>query len=301
MGGKCHLCGKKSDLQKSHIIPSFVFRWLKETSPGFIRNLQNPNVRTQDGLKMYMLCSDCEQLFSRWEREFATEIFYPLHSKLGEHQYLNYGVWCLKYAVSVSWRVLRYGLYKGINNFNSEQLEAAKKAEEVWREFLLGIRKHPGDFYQHLVPLNIIESINFPRPSALLNRYILRSTDLDIPSNDEIAFVYVKMGRIALFGIIYDRFPKHWTGTKLHLRKGVIGRKRVVLPAGMDEYLNYRSNKAASILANMSERQKNTVNQMINDKLDFLHEYEIFNAINQDFLLFGDEAINITNKKLIEK
>ena len=81
MRGKCHLCHKTSDLQRSHVIPSFVIRWLKDTSPGFVRDSKNQNVRTQDGIKEYLLCVECEQLFSKWERDFANYIFYPLHSK----------------------------------------------------------------------------------------------------------------------------------------------------------------------------------------------------------------------------
>lgn len=294
MQGKCYLCHKVTDLQKSHIIPRFVFRWLKETSPGFIRDSKNPNIRTQDGIKEYLLCEDCEQLFSSWEREFANNIYYPFHSNLGKHEYYDYGNWCLKFAVSVSWRVLTYGLQKGLSNLSGKQLQATNEAELVWRKFLLGKRKDPGRFCQHLLPLDIIKSLNLENPSPFLNRYVLRAIDMDIPSNNKLAFTYVKLGRLVLFGVFYDRYPDHWKGTKIHVRRGTIGRKRLFLPARIDEYLVYRANKAGSIMAKMSESQRIKVDEMIKANLDDIHKYEIYDAINQDVLLFGDDAFNIT-------
>ncbi len=297
MHGICKLCQKEKNLQKSHLTPSFVTRWLKESSPGFIRSSQNPNVRTQDGIKDYLLCKDCEQLFSKWERVFANDIFYPYHSNLGKHEYYDYGDWCLKFSVSVSWRLLTKALTRDLSNLNDNQLKAAKEAEFVWREFLLSNRKDPGSFCQHLVPLDIVKSINSSNPSPYLNRYLLRSIDFDIPSNNKRAFVYVKLGRLAQFGIIDERYPSHWTGTKLHLRKGIIGRKILKLPAGIDEYFHYRSNKSASLLANMSDSQKEKVEKMIIDNLDDLVQFEIFNAISQDAFLFGNDAFSITEVK----
>ncbi len=52
MQGKCRLCGKNADLQESHIIPSFVYRWLKDSSgTGYLRFGPEPNKRVQDGYK----------------------------------------------------------------------------------------------------------------------------------------------------------------------------------------------------------------------------------------------------------
>src|SRR3989338_10236365 len=101
----CKLCGINDELQNSHIIPSFIYRWLKETSgTGFLRFGQTPNKRVQDGLKDYLLCSSCEGLFQKWETEFANKIFYPIVKNREIRFY--YESWLLKFAVSLSWRVL---------------------------------------------------------------------------------------------------------------------------------------------------------------------------------------------------
>jgi hypothetical protein len=68
MEDQCRLCLKQSELENSHIIPSFLYRWLKETSgTGFLRFGRNPNRRVQDGLKEYWLCPTCEDLLGKWE------------------------------------------------------------------------------------------------------------------------------------------------------------------------------------------------------------------------------------------
>lgn len=75
MKGSCRLCRNTAELRESHIIPSFVYKWFKETSgTGFIRFGHTPNQRVQDGLKPYWLCDDCEELFNSWETVFANHI-----------------------------------------------------------------------------------------------------------------------------------------------------------------------------------------------------------------------------------
>jgi len=70
--GKCRLCEQDSDLQESHIIPKFVYTYLKDTSPTKkIREANNVNLRKQDGIKLHWLCKACELKFSGWEKYFS--------------------------------------------------------------------------------------------------------------------------------------------------------------------------------------------------------------------------------------
>lgn len=54
-------------MQLSHIVPSFVGRKMKNTSPGNIRFTNEPNKITQDIEKHYLLCHECEEFFSAKE------------------------------------------------------------------------------------------------------------------------------------------------------------------------------------------------------------------------------------------
>lgn len=65
--GQCALCRINKELQLSHIVPSFVGRKMKNTSPGNIRFTNEPNKITQDIEKHYLLCHECEELFSAKE------------------------------------------------------------------------------------------------------------------------------------------------------------------------------------------------------------------------------------------
>ena len=55
--GQCRLCGAVSELQESHVLPAFIYRWLRDTSAnGHMRSGEMPNKRIQDGHKRYWLC-----------------------------------------------------------------------------------------------------------------------------------------------------------------------------------------------------------------------------------------------------
>ncbi len=101
----CQLCLKKKDLQKSHIIPKLIFTWLKKNSAtGNMRSLKSPNLRIQDGIKIKLLCVDCEQLFSTYEKQFAENFFFPYHKD--PSVVVNYSEYLSKFSTSLSWRVL---------------------------------------------------------------------------------------------------------------------------------------------------------------------------------------------------
>ncbi len=77
--GQCKLCLQLRDLQNSHLMPAALYR--KSRNPG----ASNPNpmqvterrsVQTSRQLRNYVLCRDCEQLFSRrGENYVMTQVF----------------------------------------------------------------------------------------------------------------------------------------------------------------------------------------------------------------------------------
>src|SRR6185437_16000526 len=100
MLNNCRLCGQMAALQESHILPAFVFKWLKETSAtGFLRFGQEPNKRVQDGMKRNWLCSPCETRLNLWETQFATNIFHPVNDDDGPR--VEYGDCLLKFCASI--------------------------------------------------------------------------------------------------------------------------------------------------------------------------------------------------------
>ncbi|WP_035174999.1 hypothetical protein [Bacillus atrophaeus] len=148
---KCALCGEERELEKSHIIPKFVFRSMKKNSPtGNMRMASQPNRVIQDGDKQAMLCGVCEDRFSQNETIFANKVYHPYHSD--NLQVVEYGLWLNYFITSVSWR----SLYLDIIGFVSEQnidikeLDTLIEAEQIMREFLLGKRIDLGHIENHI-------------------------------------------------------------------------------------------------------------------------------------------------------
>jgi hypothetical protein len=75
--GTCALCETpNAKLAESHLIPKFVYDWLKKTSPTpYIRYSYDIDRRQQDGPKEYLLCFPCEQKLSTLEKAMASRLF----------------------------------------------------------------------------------------------------------------------------------------------------------------------------------------------------------------------------------
>ena len=179
MRGICRLCDREADLRESHVIPSFVYKWLKDTSgTGFLRFGPERNNRAQDGNKFFWLCRDCEDLLNTWETKFANEVFHPFNKTKKDST--AYGPWLLKFCASVSWRVLNYFMEEADLNYYPDELQgSARCTHRIWKEFLLDKRPHPDRNEQHFLPLDAIESFTHKEMPKNINRYILLRVYID--------------------------------------------------------------------------------------------------------------------------
>ena len=122
--GKCKLCYEDKELQNSHIIPKFVYNWMKQTGTGRFRQGLNINKPIQDGIKEFLLCRDCELKFSKREDWFKKIVFSSFIDKGVTTFYPSDN---LKYfAVSLLWRVLIYFKDDGNNYKFKEKLDEAE-------------------------------------------------------------------------------------------------------------------------------------------------------------------------------
>jgi len=288
MNDICKLCHKKTDLKLSHIIPKFLYRWLKGTSAtGHIRLGQNPNVRVQDGFKEYWLCDECESRLNAWETEFANRIFYP--SVQEDKNSFEYREWLLKFAVSLSWRTLVYAKNIGVPHFSDEQKQEADLALETWRDFLLGNIKNPRKYQQYIIPVGIITKHSMPDLPRNMNFYLLRSLQLDAVANKTQAFVYTKIPYFIFIGGVQLK-PKQWKDTMVHVRKGIIGGRNITLPQFFFNYLKEKASRLKQIQKNISEKQRKKMESCVGNNIEKLAESETFKALNGDFELFGQDV-----------
>ena len=288
-GEKCAFCGLYAPLRESHVLPAFVFRWLKGGSgTGHIRNTESPNRRVQDGLKLPWLCSACEQQFSRYETAFATKVF---HGWGEGHDKIHYGEWLLKFCVSVSWRVLHYARGRNPDHrYTGEQEALMDQAGKRWRAFLNDEAPHPGLFEQHLLPLGIIESTSVPNLPKNFNRFLARAVTFDIVGSDRTLMTFAKLGPFTIFGLVQGN-RKEWSGSKVHVREGSLGPAKYTIPAGVLSLLIDKAGFISSAMGRMSEQQRSKIDQHVIDNVDAFLASDQFKAIEADARMFGLPAV----------
>ena len=287
---RCRLCERDQKLRESHILPKFVWDWLKESSVSAIRTSTNPNVRVQDGFKAYLLCEECEQRLSRFEKPFAEHFFRPVHdgeSPLG----LSYGAWALPFAVSVAWRILIWDGEQGspLEHLTDRQRVSAMRAERTWRAYLLGQAKHPSEFEQHVVIFDIIESHTTSDLSPFFNRYITRTIDMALLASQRSALTFAKLCKIFLFGHLHGPTTE-WKGTRLRLKGGALIEKYLRIPTGIFEYINEKADRAKRALDNLSPNQAAKAQEVIWKSPDRVVNSLAFEALMRDVELSGKDA-----------
>ena len=200
----CALCSAPEKLEQSHLIPRFVYRGLG----------------APDGPSRPFLCGACEDRFSRWESRFARDVFHPLVA--GKATPVKYGRWLLKFATSVCWRILENARRENqLQGHDSATIDACLK---TWTDFLRDRRPDVGAHHLHLL-----------RESRGLQREI----KAEVAGRDGAAWVYVRMGPLALFGLIRDDSPGQWSGTRIHL-EGKLKPRVCVIPERYAQHLARR-------------------------------------------------------------
>nr|WP_295889780.1 hypothetical protein [uncultured Devosia sp.] len=273
---------------ESHVLPAFVFRWLRGRSgTGHIRHTDNPNRRVQDGLKFHWLCGKCEARFSSLETAFATRVFYPWQ---GGDNHIAYREWLLKFCASVSWRVLKFARGRNENaNYTPEQDELMNLAEAKWHDFLTDKAPHPGQFEQHLLILDVIEETTLHDLPTNINRFMTGAITLDIVGSDRSLMTYAKLGRFSIFGMI-QKGQNEWLGTKVHVKHGILKPGTFTVPAGLVDLFREKAAGTADAMKRMSPAQQAKVAKYVEDNPTKFAASEQFAAIAADVRMFGRSA-----------
>ena len=287
----CRLCKREAELQLSHILPAFAYRWLRESSGnGFIRTNQEPNKRVQDGEKRPWLCFACEQRLSNSEGEFANRLFYPyLEDSSAIRQYSS---WLMYFCVSLSWRVLIFYRDQGhLSDWEPEALKRIDDAEQIWRTYLLGESPHPGVHQQHLLPLEEIQSASGEFPPNF-NRYLMRAIHIDFVRGSKSIITYAKLGRFMILGFVHEPNLARWKGTKVSANEGILGPREYVLPKGFGEYLTEKATKMREALDSVSDKQQSKIDDAFRKNVDRFVTSDSFKAMQADLAMFGDDAFS---------
>lgn len=256
--GECRLCGSVAELKLSHVIPAFVFRWLRKSSAtGHMRSGEEPNRRVQDGSKERWLCASCEQDIGEAESQFARNVFSPV----AEDRPLPdaYGPWLLKFCTSATWRVLLQFREKDpFDDYSRDDISLMDQAASTWREYLLGRRPDTGAFAQHLYIVRGVVASTGQDVASNINRHVLRHIATDVVRGQHQHIVYAKLPRLFIMGVLRDDRPSDWRGTRIDAGEGTIsGHQRV--PSGLVTYVNEAARRASNRMGSMSDHQKRKV------------------------------------------
>lgn len=285
----CLLCRKPGPVLLSHVVPGFVFDWLKGSSAtGYLRNAYRPNLRQQDGPKMHMLCGSCERMLSVWENETRQRLFWPLHQDPA--QSVRYDTSFMQFCVSVSWRVLTAFRTIGLAGMDDFQLRQVKRALGVWSNFLLGRRPNPGRYEQHVILLSELADASNLEVPPNINRYSLRVVNIDVATSDQDTFVFSKMCGLMLIGFIAMSNRTSWSGTKVHDRDGRIGPTHYCVPAGFLDYLFDKASALRESEAAISLKQRVRIKRDWHRNMARAAESETMRVQSFDVGLFGKDA-----------
>ena len=275
---KCQLCQEDKLLCDSHIIPAFVYRWIKETSAtGFLRSFENINLRVQDGKKQKLLCKECEGILNTYETQFSKEIFYPYVNKeldqygiaKGNIKSFKYKEWLLKFIISIHWRV---SIIDSTDDeiYVKNHKNDIKSYLEKWRLFLLGSGKSTGLSETHLIFLQNLAAADERLPENISDKivfYLLRATDGTIIFTEKKLGVFSKIGPIAFYTFIKPPSLKKANDTKIHLRGNIETGQKISHPDIVDFLFIKRPNEIFSKIK-FSDRQKKVVEKSYNKNLE---------------------------------
>jgi hypothetical protein len=265
---ECELHKEESKLCESHIIPKFVYKWMKNTGTGRMRQVNTINKPIYDGIKKHMLCKQCEDRFSKHEKVFYERVFDPY---LADKNFKVENDNSLKYfIISVLWRVLKLFKDDGTKyNFPKE----LKEAEHEWRNFL-----HNGETIENYKNIHLIlldESYCGTLESEL---YFLRSVDIEIAQSDEFCFIYAKFSRFMLVGEISGFLEGDFSNTNIDRETEFYNANQMIYD--LIEYFQSRMNNMRGYYS-LSENQQRKNDEYFKTKMKSLEGSEYLKIIRK--------------------
>ena len=287
---QCSLCRETKELELSHIVPKFVIRYLKKTSVGAIRNLESPDKVVQDGEKHYLLCGDCEDLFSTYETKFANTFFHPYMRD--NVKSFNYDNDIYYFLTSVSWRSLYLDILDFVERtedvgIDTETLDCLIAREQEMRNYLLKKQPNVAGIEHHIFFFEDIKSITndlvATRPHTTFHRSITSYTFF----NKELkthATVTNMMG-IILFTLYSKGKQEKWVNTEITNGVGLIKAENQKIESVCGNELIEMLNNAKKATSETSEKQKELINSRVQAKLEEFKKSKTFEDLKKDFNL----------------
>ena len=292
MRGTCKLYEIETDLRKSHMIPKFAFDYMKQTGGRYLRGYENPNVRVQDGFKRYLLSEEAEQQFSKRERWFANNIFFPYLNE--KHQSFDYDENLAYFIVSVLWRVTIEHLE--LPGSKVDGLLFLNEVAEEWREFL-AYSKFPRR-YNDLNMMLTDRLVSAPSHLQNADLYMSRAIDATIIYSDDYSTIgiYAKFLRFIVWSIVKGK-PTNGKNIKVKFIPD-----RFILPQEINDkyfggFLHSRINMSGNSSTVSEAQQRKIIEELMKDEASFWRSDAGMSMINDYRLEKTKPASNDLNPK----
>ncbi|WP_165749901.1 hypothetical protein [Cellulophaga sp. Z1A5H] len=277
MKGKCQLYQIETELENSHLIPQFAFDYFKKTGGKYMRSLLKPNLRVQDGPTEYLLGGKAEQEFSKRERWFANNIFYPYMKK--EKSSFEYNENLSYFLISVLWRVLANQLkHKSIKSDN--RLDFLHQVKEEWRLFLSEYRypinyDNLGIFLTSPISSHHSELFN-------VDLYTTRMIDATIIVNEDCSTVavYVKFLRFMIWSVVKGETIQG-ENIKVDFGNGKLTTPQKVKDSFLSSFLNNRIRVIDNRELPNERQQKKIFSEIEKNEKEFF-ESDIYRSLVND-------------------
>lgn len=266
--GKCRLCETDAiELQMSHIVPKMFYEQIKKNSKtGGLREVSNPNKREQDGLKLPFLCSNCEELFSKYETYFANNILVKMIEDPENYSFSTSDDNIRYFLLSVAWRVLRMLVETDVQmmeNFTDNEKLKLYDVLDKWRLILKNQNIEDISNCEMFIIPTIKLKLFEKHPSMIYNNVSIDFKTFDQEDEFNHAFIYIK--------VPYYIFVITVWGSTTNLKQNKVGKiikPRVSqLPIWLEQIIIKHINvDFANAVENMSPKQIDSINHRVNVK-----------------------------------
>ena len=231
-----------------------------------------------------MLCGECEDLLSTYEKQFADCLFLP-YMKDGMKQF-SYKKWLYYFITSVSWRHLYLDLLDFVENHvvGIEALENLISSEKIMRDFLLEKRDNIGNIENHVLFFEDIKEISEQlkelQPHVSIHRSVCGYTVAN--EKNKTYFTVTNMMGIFLFTLYNKGKDEFWENTQIINGIGTIKAENQIIESVCGHEITelmYSLEKGKKLL---SKKQQNKINEKVTKIGMKIKEYPIFEDFKKD-------------------
>jgi hypothetical protein len=156
------------------------------------------------------------------------------------------------------------------------------EAEQDWRKYLLGDSAAPKFKEVHMFFTDI--ALGQTIPEKRFNSYLTRAIDMTVGSSDARCFIYVKFGRVLLFGHLTPYKADKWVNTRVEQGGGSHSPPQELKDGTIGDFLLSRireSNRAFD--SRISEKSKDTISRHYQKVFPQIVGSDLFRAQEADF------------------